>query len=420
MTAIVFSVLGLILTFVTVVALHEFGHYFAGRLVGVKGEVFSIGFGKPIWRKTDRNGMTWQIATLPIGGYLRFVGDENAASLSSDADAPARPGSLRAASLPAQAVVVLAGPMINFILAIVLFVMAAGFSQTVSFPWRVSAMSDLASKAGFETGDEIISVNALEIAPDTRWGDSVAASSTSDGTNYLVNRSGVLTALKAPSLNVPLIGFVAGGSPAHEAGLQLGDVILAVNGNQIVSWSELQNAVSSSEGRTLGLFVSRDDVTLQRPVTPNLQNGRWLLGLNNAPLVTLDMQNPKIQHAVSLGINRAGEVLVYTVTGLTSTLLGRGDLCELNGPITISRVAGEAIQLGPEIFLTFMAVISLGLGILNLLPIPILDGGHLLSLAIEGTTGKPLGQRAKAILFIAGVTGVAWLSITAIISDLTC
>lgn len=417
---ILFSILGLIITFITVVAVHELGHYFAARHVGVKAEIFSIGFGKPLVLRTDKRGMIWQIAAWPIGGYVRFVGDENAASLSSEADAPALPGSLRSVSHASQAIVAVSGPLANFALAILLFVFAALGSETISHPWRISGMSDLAIKSGFENGDELLQVGDLAITTETRWSDAVGTHPTHSEVEYLLRRDGLRKPLLAPRLNSPIVGFVADDMPASGTGLSVGDVILGVGGKPIGSWPELQDAVAQSNGMPISLLVEQEIGTTQISISPELRNGRWLLGLDNRPLLDFETSHPSILEASSLGLNQTLKVLIFTSTGLTATILGRGEFCELNGPITITRVAGQAIQMGPEIFLTFVAVISLGLGILNLLPIPILDGGHLLSLGIEGATGHQLGRHAKAFLFIAGVTGVAWLSIMALISDLTC
>lgn len=420
MMTILFAILGLIITFICVVAVHEFGHFIAARMVGVKSEIFSIGFGKPLLRKTDRTGMVWQVAALPIGGYCRFVGDENAASLSSAPDGPPLPGSLRSASLVAQAWVAFAGPLANFILALLLFIGAASLSTTVSYPWTVSDVTPSANKVGFEPGDEIISVGEVQISSQTRWDDALAASDPSGVSSYVIQREGRLERVNGPRLDAAILDLVAPDMPGFEAGLRSGDRIKSVDGHPVNSWSDLQKAVATSEGRSLSVSLERDEASFQKLVTPRLHDGRWLIGLNSQPLLQIDERRLTLLEAIASGTQKTGQVLTYTATGLTATLLGSGDLCELNGPITITRVAGQAIQLGPEIFLTFMAVISLGLGLLNLLPIPILDGGHILSLAAEGVSGRPLGHVAKAVLFIAGVTGVAWLSIMALISDLTC
>ena len=151
-----------------------------------------------------------------------------------------------------------------------------------------------------------------------------------------------------------------------------------------------------------------------------MSGGRWLIGVANAPLFTLAQETPSLGDALTSGWTQTVDLLSGMVVGLTASTVGEGAPCALDGPLAIGQAAGQAIQLGPVVFLTFMAVISLGLGVLNLLPIPILDGGHLLTLAVEALTGRPMGKRLQAVLFIGGVTLIVFLMLTATINDLGC
>jgi len=164
----------------------------------------------------------------------------------------------------------------------------------------------------------------------------------------------------------------------------------------------------------------RNGSEMTAQIAPGQSDGRWLIGVGGLPLFSLATERPGLGEAVQSGISRSWDLLANLVTGLAGSLTGQNDSCDLDGPIQIASVAGQAIQLGPETFLLFLAVISLGLGVLNLLPVPILDGGHLMLLGYEGATGRPLGKKMQAVLFIGGVTVIVFLMLTATVNDLTC
>ena len=413
-------IFGVTLTFLIVVVVHEFGHFFAARLVGVKPEIFSVGFGKPIWSRTDRKGTIWQIARVPAGGYVRFLGDENAASLSSHPEGPVIPGSLKAASKPAQAFIALAGPMANVVFTVVALSVLPLISGVTAYPWTIETMSPTAKAAGFEVGDQIISLGETEImSQDTLSGLLVTIPAVSE-VSYSIARDGAEIAVSAPRPDLAVLETVAPGSASADAGLQVGDRILSIDGEDIAVWSDLQRIVGASEGAPMTFNYERDGALMSAEIAPRRSQGRWLIGVGAAPLFQLATERPGLVTATSEGMSLSWSLLTNLVTGISGALVGQNDSCDLDGPIQIASVAGQAIQLGPETFLLFLAVISLGLGVLNLLPVPILDGGHLMLLGYEGATGRPLGKKMQAVLFIAGVTVIVFLMLTATINDLTC
>lgn len=412
--------IGLVLTFLVVVVVHELGHFWAARLVGVKPEIFSVGFGRSIWSRMDRYGVRWQIAALPLGGYVRYVGDENAASLSSMPEGDPIPGSLRAASKSGQAIVVLAGPLANLVLTVALLTAVPMIGGVTAHPWQIETVSDEGIGMPLKPADELVRIGDVEITPETTLETVLAALGPSGDTDYLVRRNGLQTPLRGARPDLPLLGYVAPESPAEAAGLKAGDLVREIDGHEIVAWSELQARVGLSEGSDLTMLIERADKIEVAELAPRLQGGRWLIGVSAAPLFTLQRETPSPLTAVGLGLDRSRDLMTRTVAGIAASLAGSGDSCKLDGPIAISRAAGQALQLGPEIFLTFMAVISLGLGLLNLLPIPILDGGHLALLGMETLTGRQVSKRVQAVLFIVGVTAIVFLMLTATINDLKC
>lgn len=413
-------ILGLILTFVTVVVIHELGHFFAAKMVGVKASVFSVGFGKPIWSRTDRNGVVWQVTRIPAGGYVKFVGDENAASLSVAADGPIVPGSLRSVSKRAQAWVAVAGPLANVIFTAFVLSALPLVSGETAYPWTIADVAEDAGSMDLLPGDQILSIDGIDIAAGETLAAVVSRLPASSDVDYRIDRNGTEKAVFAPRPDLPLIGFVADGSPADLAGLLVGDHVAQINGMDLHSWSDLQRAVSGSNGTALAVTFLRNGQSQTVSVTPLADGDRWLLGVSSAPLLSLTKQTPSLLSAVGSGVSQTWDLMANLATGLASSLLTLEASCDLDGPIGIASVAGQAIQLGPETFLLFLAVISLGLGVLNLLPIPILDGGHLMMLGYQGLTGRPMGKKVEAIVFIVGVTLIVFLMLSATINDLTC
>ncbi|WP_159087033.1 RIP metalloprotease RseP [Loktanella sp. Alg231-35] len=411
---------GVILTFLIVVVLHELGHFFAARLVGVKPEIFSVGFGKPIWSRKDRHGIIWQVSRIPAGGYVRFVGDENAASLSSVADGPVIDGSLKAASKSAQAFVAIAGPLANVIFTVVALSVLPFMSGVTAYPWTVAHVTLSSDVTGLRVGDQIVAVADADIQSQDTLSSVLTGLPAHSEVTYQIVRDGSPRAELAPRPDLPLIGNVAVGSAAFEAGMQAGDLLQTIDGQTVNAWSDLQRIVAASNGDPMTIVYDRQGVPMTTQITARQSDGRWLIGVGGLPLFTLATERPAFGDAVQSGVSRSWDLLTNLVTGLAGSLTGQNDSCDLDGPIQIASVAGQAIQLGPETFLLFLAIISLGLGVLNLLPVPILDGGHLMLLGYEGATGRPLGKKMQAVLFIGGVTIIVFLMLTATVNDLTC
>jgi regulator of sigma E protease len=342
-----------------VVFFHELGHFLAARACGVKVDVFSIGFGREIVGFYDRKGTRWKISWLPMGGYVKFAGDADPSSRSDpevlkNMDPAERAGSLHFKPLYQRALVAAAGPLANFILAIAIF------------------------------------TAAFMVSP-------------------------------AAPVEPPVIAEIASGSAAEAAGVQVGDVIETVNGVAVARFPELQRLVTESEGQPLRLGIVR--------------NGQPMDIMASARSTDVTDAAGKVSTAYRLGIVPKYEPLPFPqafVRAVTQTwsiiqrttgylgelVVGRASTNELSGPLGIAKAAGDWAAVGFVALLNLTAFISVAIGFANLLPIPVLDGGHLLYYAFEAVLGRPLGERAQEVGFRLGLAVVLCLMLLATFNDL--
>lgn len=357
--------LGSFLVVLTVVVfVHELGHFLVARWCGVKVKTFSLGFGPEIGGFVDKHGTRWRLAWIPLGGYVKFMDDDNAASVpSSEAIAQMSPeeraNSFHAKPLWQRAAVVAAGPIANFLLAIAIFAV-------------------------------MISI----------WG---------------------VTTLE------PRIGRVVPDTPAAAAGFQADDVIVSIDGREIDDFAELQRTVSLSPGRTLLFVVDRGGQRVPLKAEPVMReyNDR-IAGKHMRPVIGIESsRNSQVRHrnvgpltALNLGVSKTWEVITSTLTYLRDIPLGRQNVDQLGGPIRIAEVSGQVAKLGPEYLINLIAVISISVGLINLFPIPLLDGGHLMFYAIEAIRGRPLSEKSQDFGFKVGFAVVMMLMALAFLNDL--
>jgi regulator of sigma E protease len=362
------GILGYILPFLFVLTIvvffHELGHFLIARWCRVRVLVFSIGFGPELLGFTDRYGTRWKISAIPLGGYVKFFGDENAASVPDEAavstmSTDERRVSFFHQSLGRRAAIVAAGPVANFILAIVIFA--------------------------------------------------------------------VIFALFGKQTTAARIDAVQAGSPAAAAGLQPGDVVLAIDSRKVESFSDMQRIVSASAGRTLEIHVDRGGVPVTLKATPALSRGKdglgnsychAILGVSRS-MTPADVKTTPVDPltAVWLGASESWFVVARTFSYLGGVFVGRECAEQLGGPIGIAEMSGQVAKLGLVPILHFVAILSVSIGLLNLFPIPLLDGGHLLFYSIEAIRGRPLSLRAQEFGFRIGIALVAMLMIYATYND---
>lgn len=347
------------------ITLHELGHYLVGRWFGVQAEAFSVGFGKELAGFTDRRGTRWKLSALPLGGYVQFKGDMNPASVPdrTTVAAPKRDGTFQNAPLWQRALIVAAGPATNILVTLAIF---AGFFMAIGKPVAV-----------------------------------------------------------APERQLTVAGF-SQASAARSAGIAVGDRIVAIDGKPMRDFRDLQDAVMLYPGKRMAVTVERDGATRTLPVTAASveQKDKFgnvsrigLIGVRPAGAdYAFERQGPIT--SVALAGQYSIDIVRMMITGIGQILSGERSVKELGGPVKIAKYSGEQLSLGPLAFINFVALISLNLAFINLLPIPGLDGGHLAFYAAEAVRRKPVGPRGLEMAYRTGMALVLMLMLFVTFNDL--
>lgn len=419
-----------------IVFVHEFGHYIVGKLTGIKPVVFSIGFGPVLASWVDRAGTRWQIAAIPFGGYVKFLGDADPASASVDSetiatlDEEARRHTMEGAPLWARFLTVLAGPTFNLIFSILVF---AGIALVSGIPVSEPVVGKIHEIPGMvneiEVGDRIEEVDGTRIETIRDLYEYARTAEPRAPLDYLVERQGDKLVVKGPFPLVPRITGVQPRSAAAEAGLKIGDIILEANGQRVIAFSQLQKIVRESEGGELVLKLWRDGKTFTVTVRPRiveLPNGeggfekRLLVGITGGLFFDPPTVRPAPLEALTLGAAQVWGIIVTSLNGVWHMISGAISACNLQGPIGIAESSADAAQQGLGAFVWFIAVLSTAIGLVNLFPVPVLDGGHLVFFAWEAVTGKPPSEKVMRILMSIGFALLMTLMLFAIFNDLFC
>ncbi len=430
------------------IVVHELGHYWVARWCGVKVLRFSVGFGKPLWIKRWGPDRTeWVLSLIPLGGYVKML-DESEAERPITANE--LPRAFNRQSVGKRALIVMAGPAANLLLAIAVY-WVINLTGIAAPPAKLAPPEpqSLAAQAGI-AGDEIIS--AINDAPVRSWNDVIwfltLAGSAHDpvkltlqsatGTRQVV-LSTQTTKLDEVNLSVasqlglevsqlaPAVGFVKPDSPAQRAGLQVGDLILAVGETSLRSPRQLVELIRRSPGQPLHLIVQRGADSFALEVTPiaeqeTSKNGTMetvgKIGLGPLPQYDLREVRYGLLDGGWQAVQRTWQTAVFNLRMLGQLITGQLSLKNLSGPVTIADYAGQSARLGLGQLFAFLAVISISLGVLNLLPIPTLDGGHLLYYLAEISFGKPLPQQVQEIGQRVGIAVLLMLMSVALFNDI--
>ena len=436
------SALGVLVAFIValsiIVAIHEFGHYIVGRWSGIKAEVYSLGFGPVLFSRVDRHGTRWQVAALPFGGYVKFLGDADPASGKDAAAMAATPPerlrqTMHGAPLWARAVTVAAGPVFNFILSIIIFSGVVIVQGQMAEPLQVGALKPLpAQGVELKPGDTILDIAGTDVPGyDDRGAFDAFTAALPDRQemDYRVRRAGEELRVTGPHPLPPIVTQLAPQSAAYEAGMKAGDVITAVNGTPISSFTQLKDVVEASDGAPLQLDVWRDGgqerliLTPRRVDEPQEDGGfqtAWRIGIAGGWAFEPGTEAVGLPRALDIGVRQTYAVAASSVSGLYHMVTGAISSCNMSGPIGIAQTSGAMASQGAENFIWFIAVLSTAVGLLNLFPIPVLDGGHLVFYAYEAVAGKPPSDGALRVMMAVGLTLVLSLMMFALFNDIWC
>lgn len=422
-----------------IVAVHEYGHYIVGRWSGIKAEVFSLGFGPVLWSRMDRRGTRWQLAALPFGGFVKFLGDADAASGRDSAVMAATPPerlrqTMHGAPLWARSATVAAGPVFNFILSILIFAAVMMAEGKTADPLSVGALKPLPVEGvGLMPGDVVLAIEGRALPnfdADEGLNGFIDDLPKRDLLDYEVLRAGTRLHVPGPQLMPPLVSGVAPQSAALAAGMQEGDVITAVNETPIVAFSELRAFVEGSDGATFDLHLWHPGgetrvvpITPRRVDEPQAEGGfrtEWRVGLVGGLAFEPATERLGPLAAIASAVGQTGRIVEGSLSGLYHMVTGAISSCNMSGPIGIAQVSGTMASQGAQSFVWFIAVLSTAVGLLNLFPVPVLDGGHLVFYAYEAVSGRPPSDRALRVLMSIGLTLVLSLMVFALFNDIFC
>jgi len=431
---VAFQIVAFLIVLSVVVFVHEMGHYLVGRWCGIGAEVFSVGFGTPLFAWTDKRGTRWQVAALPLGGYVKFLGDDDPASAGPGHDqgltAEERAHAFHHASLGARALTVLAGPVANFLLSIVIF---AGLVLAQGQPSEepvIAAVQEEGADTGFMASDRVLSVGG---EPVEDFADITRLLNRSNGASIpaTVERDGVRQDIEVSYLAGARIGVVYPGMPAAQAGMKPGDKVVGLAGKPVTSFFDLQMiGMEIQAGETIEVEVMREgervafdlDPILRERVNPETGEREQLptLGISQADGVPFRPSFDWVDPATALwrGVQQTYNIIAATLTFIGDMIFTNADTSGLGGPIGIAQMSGEQAKEGPDALIGLIALISTSIGLINLFPIPILDGGHLMFYAVEAVRGRPITEAWMRIGNMIGLSLVLFLMVFATYNDL--
>lgn len=453
------SVIALIVTLGILVTFHEFGHFWVARRCGVKVLRFSIGFGKAAKTWIGKDGVEYVIAPIPLGGYVKMLGQEDT-SVPDAAEVPAsqRHQSFAYKPLWQRMAIVAAGPLANFLLAILVYwIINISYGVSGIAPVINGVIEDSpAARAGLEQGDEILAVDGEEtiiwqqvtlqmLARLGETGELVLRINPHDSDRIQdvaiplqswmgdATEPNPLSDLGIVQFEIPArIGGIIEGGAAEEAGLLAGDLVLSVNGERIRGWNHWVEVIRAAPELSLDVIVQRGGSDIDLRIIPEAveQEDGAVIGSIGAAVQSVSLSDIvpaehqreihySVLSAIQPALQETWNKSVFVLDSVKKMVVGLISVKNINGPITIAQVAGETATYGLDVYLGFLALLSISLGVLNLLPIPVLDGGHLLYYLIEGITRRPVPERIQAWGLQLGLLLISGIMVLAVYNDVS-
>lgn len=443
MSSVVLYVLSFVFALGILITVHEFGHFWVARRMGVKVLRFSVGFGKPLWSRRSRNGETeYVLAALPLGGYVKMLDEREAPVPEAE-----RGRAFNNKSVGARIAVVSAGPAFNLLFAIAAFwiIFLAGVPGVAPVIGHIEPGTP-AAEAGMQAGSRIVAVGktptetweqtrlalfeatledrSIALTLQTPSGDTVTHNLQLDRSQGPVEPQTLFDSLGfEPWQPEAQVAGVQAGSAADAAGLQPGDRIVALDGEPVRHWSEWVAYVRERPGQAIDMMVVRDERRIPLQMTPGVreEDGQRIgfAGVERAPIPESMFAETRygVVEGLLAGAEKTWDMSVLMLRVLAGMITGEASLSNISGPLTIAQFAGDTASLGIMPFLNFLAVVSVSLGVLNLLPIPILDGGHLMYYLIELAKGSPVSEQAQQAAQRIGIALLLMLMALAFYND---
>jgi regulator of sigma E protease len=447
------TLLAFILTLGILVTVHEYGHFQVARWCGVKVLKFSVGFGKPIWSKKIGSDQTeFIIAAIPLGGYVKMLGEEQLSSAENTAGQDMSRAFSQQSVIKRMAIV-LAGPFANLLLAVILY-WALFMTGTVGIkPFIGNVLENTPAAASqIRSGEMIQKVNGKDVATwqDVRWillNESLKNGSVEiqaiDNNQQIHLYQIATTGLNDDNTDVDIlqklgltvyqpkvparIGQIVENSPADSAGLEVGDLVVAINDKEIGDWEALVQEVRLHPAEKLEMVIQRDSKEYRLSIIPEAakENGEAVgrIGAGfKAEQAQLDQyfvtQHFTIIEALEKSVEKTWETSIFSLKMFGNMLIGNVSWKGISGPVTIASYAGQSANMGMKVFIGFLALVSISIGVLNLLPIPILDGGHFMYYMVEFFTGKPVSEAVINVGQRVGFFILGWMMVLALYNDM--
>ncbi len=442
------TILAAIVTLGILVTIHEYGHFWVARRCGVKVLRFSIGFGRALYRWYDRQGTEYVIAAIPLGGYVKMLDERE-----GDVPSSLRDQAFNRKPVSQRIAIVVAGPLVNLLFAVFAYwlMFIAGISTVAPVIGQV-AVNSPAAVAGLQPEEEIVAVDGYQTRSWEEVGLRLASRIGESGRLLIRTRNldsdlqreyplvveqwsiddeqGPLVSLGITPYrpHIPArIGQLVEDGRALTAGLQVDDLVLAVDGEEVADWVALVERIQASPEQQVMLLVERNGRRFELPITPaarQAENGQYY-GFIGAGVASVSWPQELLREisysplaAVPAAVAKTGQMITLTLESIGKMIQGAISVKNLSGPITIAKVAGASAESGLESFLNFLAYLSISLGILNLLPIPMLDGGHLLYYVIEAVRGRPVSEKVQVLGLKIGMALLMTLMLLAFYNDL--